>query len=50
MSIWVCGEVLIDDPEAVKPKTASLFKTMSAESIDLEVALKLEVLVQLLNQ
>ncbi|NBS62489.1 MAG: DNA topoisomerase I, partial [Microbacteriaceae bacterium] len=28
--------VLIDDPDAKKQKTASLFKTMSAETIDLE--------------
>jgi DNA topoisomerase-1 len=33
--------VLLDDPDAKKPKTASLFKTMSTETMDLETALKL---------
>ncbi len=33
--------VLLDDPSAAKPKTGSLFKSMSAETIDLEQALKL---------
>ncbi len=33
--------VLLDDPSVEKPKTGSLFKSMSAESIDLEQALKL---------
>jgi DNA topoisomerase-1 len=42
--------VLIDDPEAEKPKTASLFKTMSAESIDLETALRLLALPRVIGQ
>jgi len=42
--------VLIDDPDSKKPKTASLFKTMSAESIDLEVALKLLALPRVIGQ
>ncbi|MEI7420293.1 MAG: DNA topoisomerase, partial [Actinomycetes bacterium] len=33
--------VLIDDPDAKKPKTASLFKTMSADALDLEIAIRL---------
>ncbi|MBU6144970.1 MAG: DNA topoisomerase I, partial [Acidobacteria bacterium] len=33
--------VLLDDPDAKKPKTASLFKTMSPESMNLETAVKL---------
>jgi DNA topoisomerase-1 len=42
--------VLIDDPDAKKQKTASLFKTMSAESIDLETALKLLALPRVIGQ
>jgi DNA topoisomerase-1 len=42
--------VLIDDPAADKPKTASLFKTMSADSIDLDVALKLLSLPRVIGQ
>ena len=42
--------VLIDDPDAKKPKTASLFKTMSAETIDLETALKLLGLPRVIGQ
>jgi len=42
--------VLIDDPDAKKQKTASLFKTMSAESIDLETALKLFALPRVIGQ
>jgi DNA topoisomerase-1 len=42
--------VLIDDPDADKPKTASLFKTMSAVSIDLDVALKLLSLPRVIGQ
>jgi DNA topoisomerase-1 len=42
--------VLIDDPEAEKPKTASLFKTMSAESVDLDVALRLLSLPRVIGQ
>jgi DNA topoisomerase-1 len=42
--------VLIDDPDAKKPKTASLFKTMSAETIDLEIALRLLALPRVIGQ
>ena len=42
--------VLIDDPDAKKPKTASLFKTMSAETIDLETALRLLALPRVIGQ
>ena len=42
--------VLIDDPDAKKQKTASLFKTMSAETIDLETALKLLALPRVIGQ
>jgi len=42
--------VLIDDSEAKKFKTASLFKSMSAESIDLEIALKLLSLPRVIGQ
>ena len=42
--------VLIDDPDAKKQKTASLFKTMSAETIDLETALRLLALPRLIGQ
>ncbi|MEY2815504.1 MAG: hypothetical protein RJA78_80 [Actinomycetota bacterium] len=42
--------VLIDDPDAKKPKTASLFKTMSAETIDLETAMKLLALPRVIGQ
>jgi DNA topoisomerase-1 len=42
--------VLIDDPEAKKQKTASLFKTMSAETIDLETALRLLALPRVIGQ
>ena len=33
--------VVLDDPDAAKPKTGSLFKTMDPHSIDLETALRL---------
>ena len=33
--------VVLNDPDAAKPKTGSLFKTMSPATIDLETALKL---------
>ncbi|NBT47549.1 MAG: DNA topoisomerase I, partial [Actinobacteria bacterium] len=33
--------VLLDDPDAKKPKTGSLFKSMSPENMDLDTALKL---------
>ena len=42
--------VLIDDPDAKKPKTASLFKTISAETIDLEIALRLLALPRVIGQ
>jgi DNA topoisomerase-1 len=42
--------VLIDDPDAKKQKTASLFKTMSAETIDLEIALRLLALPRVIGQ
>jgi len=42
--------VLIDDPDAKKQKTASLFKTMSAETIDLETALRLLALPRVIGQ
>jgi DNA topoisomerase-1 len=42
--------VLIDDPDSKKPKTASLFKTMSAETIDLETALRLLALPRVIGQ
>ena len=42
--------VLIDDPDAKKPKTASLFKTMSAETIDLDTALRLLALPRVIGQ
>jgi DNA topoisomerase-1 len=42
--------VLIDDPNAAKQKTASLFKTMSAETIDLETALQLLSLPRVIGQ
>jgi DNA topoisomerase-1 len=42
--------VLIDEPDAKKPKTASLFKTMSAETIDLETALRLLALPRVVGQ
>ncbi len=42
--------VLVDDADAKKFKTASLFKTMSAESIDLEIALKLLSLPRVIGQ
>ena len=42
--------VLIDDPDAKKQKTASLFKTMSAETIDLETALGLLALPRVIGQ
>lgn len=42
--------VLIDEPDSKKPKTASLFKTMSAETIDLETALKLLALPRVIGQ
>ena len=42
--------VLIDDADAAKPKTASLFKTMSAETIDLETALRLLALPRVVGQ
>ena len=42
--------VLIDDPDAKKQKTASLFKTMSAETVDLETALRLLALPRVIGQ
>ena len=42
--------VLLDEPDAKKPKTASLFKTMSAETIDLETALRLLALPRVIGQ
>ncbi|MFM8926827.1 MAG: type I DNA topoisomerase [Rhodoluna sp.] len=42
--------VLLDDPDAKKPKTASLFKTMSPESIDLDTAVRLLALPRVVGQ
>ncbi len=42
--------VLLDDPDAKKPRTASLFKTMSIEAMDLETALKLLSLPRLIGK
>jgi DNA topoisomerase-1 len=42
--------VLIDDPDAKKPKTASLFKTMSADALDLEIAIRLLSLPRVIGQ
>ena len=42
--------VLIDDPDAKKPKTASLFKTMSADALDLETAIRLLSLPRVIGQ
>jgi DNA topoisomerase-1 len=42
--------VLLDDPDAKKPKTASLFKTMSTETMNLETALMLLSLPRVVGQ
>lgn len=42
--------VLLDDPDAKKPRTASLFKTMSVEEMDLPTAIKLLSLPRVVGQ
>ena len=42
--------VLLDDPDAKKPKTASLFKSMSTETMNLETALMLLSLPRVVGQ
>ncbi|NDD25806.1 MAG: DNA topoisomerase I, partial [Actinobacteria bacterium] len=42
--------VLLDDPDAKKPRTASLFKTMSVEAMDLPTAIKLLSLPRVIGQ